>query len=855
MFSITAETAPEEARVDAQSWHDKKDNFTKLKDFFVFVVMFLSCTTICAAGQANAQIEPEALNFEYTFQDSSILHPSQLDGVTDWKLIEPAKMSLKPIEGKALWLKARIARSDNFPDPVVKFFRLQEKFSVFVDGQKKFSFGEGLKYAGLPVHLISLPAESKPFVVFFRVESSLPLIGPRGGVFIGSRAEFVKQLIVGDLTDFFVVSVLALLGLAGFILYSMYRHVRTYLHLGGFAVSSCLYFIGRMPSKIIFGIDPVWSGFIGLWGLYATPFFFLGFFREIFSIQSARLLTILTVATGFFLAVAVVVSFLSPAGPLDLLITFYPLAVVSYLAPLFYAVIHLRKHPYVRTFFIGVCLMFIAGLWEAAREFRLFRANIPMITWGFFGFILSLVAMQGQFFAALFKISKHNEKLAEDARRRLERVLACTRALARTRNYKELIRVVADALLTELQIADEDVSVDFFMPATNASDSADAIHQFSYIYSSSKKEGHLYEVSQPRKETGAGETNANKSEKISSLPGISSAAENEHFSSNAGPASVLTIPLLADDFVGAVAIRKYSKGSFEFSDFSLLNSFVNSMSASLQIALRNLEYVDEVKAKVAMENELDAAMSLQAALLPEPLELPGIQYSAYCKSAGKTGGDWHGYYFCKRKNRLFLTIGDVTGHDFAASIMTGLAAGAVKAWEEHDSHRFEKADDALEDLARLVNRVFCASNRGLKFMSMFFACIDLSEGEIHVVNAGHPHPFLFSLGKPPTTLHASGHLLGQNPESNFHAETHPLTPGDSVFFYTDGLFENHGEDAKCLSRRALLKSVSEIKIAHEMLEAVLENAQKIWGQTPPDDDVTLVAVTWLPNRTTESHVA
>lgn len=797
---------------------------------------------------ADASEPPIPILFVYTFQDASVSLPQQIPNGTNWQPLDSTKTGLKRIDGKALWIKTTISAAQSFRDPVIKFFRLQEKFTFFVDGQKISSFGDGLKYAGLPVHLIKVPTLNAEFTGYFRIESSLPLIGPRGGVFLGSRSEFVEELIIGDLTDLFIVSILALIGLVGFCLFVAYPQVRTYLFLGGFAVASGLYFVGRLPSKIIFGIDPVWSGYFGLCGLYATPVFFIGFFREIFSIQDSKLFKKLGISSIVFFATALILSFFTPSGPLDFLLIFYVIASLVYLAPLTYALTKLKTHPYVKTFYTGFGLMFLAGLWEIAREFRLFQANIPIITWGFFCFVLSLVVMQGQFFASLFQLSKENERLAEEARLRLERVLVCTRELSQSRNYKDLIRVVAEALLTELRISDQEVSIDFLMPSTSSEQTTENVHQFTYVLSGDKSTSFLYEVSDNGEST-------QENDRITSLPGINNALAHRHFKQDSNPSSVLTIPLYSEPYAGAVIIRKYSDGSFESADFSLLSRFVNSMSASLFIALKNLEYVDEVKVKVAMESELDAAVSLQAALLPEPLVLPGLQYSAYCKSAGKTGGDWHGYYHCEKMNRLFLTIGDVTGHDFAASIMTGLAAGAVKAWEEHDSTEFDDAARAVEDLAQLVNKVFCASNRGLKYMSMSFACVELSNGRLHIVNAGHPNPFHFSPILPAKTLHAAGHLLGHDALSNFQAETYQLAMGDSLFFYTDGLFENHNNVGKCLSRRHFIKSVSGKNLAHDMLRAVLECAQDAWGDTPPDDDVTLVAVTWCPEEATRKNVA
>jgi serine phosphatase RsbU (regulator of sigma subunit) len=795
----------------------------------------------------SSEVQPQATKilFDYVFTDASIENPEQLgQSAPEWKSLNPEKDALKPPKQKVLWLKFTIPQTTQMRDPVVMFERLQLRFRYFLGNSLVTSFGEGVPYPGLPVHFLPAPLQDHSSTAYLRVESSLPRIGPRGPVFIGPRTSLTMQLVKGDATDLFVISVLLLIGISGLVLFSFYSNVRTYLNLACFAISSDLYFFGRLPSKIMYGVDPVLSGFVGLCGLYATPFFFLSFFREIFAVRDNLLLGRLQWLSGAFVLFSVVFSFVTPSGPLNLLLIFYVLAIVVFSSAIVFAIRKLSKHVYVWTFFSGVILLFAAGLWEVAREIRLFNANVPVITWGFLAFVGSLVVMQGRYFTSLFSQVVESGKATEEARLRLERVLNCTLELSRTRSYTELIQVFADSLVVELRLANEDVTIDFFMPPVGANPSDEVMLQFSYLFSSAEGNGKLFAVSTAKDSVAGADGNENRNRKLAAVTDDKINSFNSEVTNGVVPKAVLTIPLLTLSSVGAVAIRKFTEGGFDIADLEHVKKFVNSLSSSLQIALQNLDYVAEVKARTLMESELDAAVSLQAALLPQPLELPGVLYSAFCKSAGRTGGDWHGYYHCPVQNRLYLTIGDVTGHDFAASIMTGVAAGAVKAWEQNDARRFVDGKEALEDLARLVNRVFCGSNRGLKFMSMFFACIDLDDGQLHLVNAGHPQPFRISLENGVSPIVSSGHILGHSESSVFQAETVQLERGETVFFFTDGLFENHGESGTCLSRRSLLSSLKGKSEAQDVLESILAKAQVVWGDQPAEDDVTLVAVTW-----------
>jgi len=103
----------------------------------------------------------------------------------------------------------------------------------------------------------------------------------------------------------------------------------------------------------MYGVDPVLSGFVGLCGLYATPFFFLSFFREIFAVRDNLLLGRLQWLSGAFVVFSVVFSFVTPSGPLNLLLIFYVLAIVVFSSAIVFAIRKLKQTSVRMDFFLG----------------------------------------------------------------------------------------------------------------------------------------------------------------------------------------------------------------------------------------------------------------------------------------------------------------------------------------------------------------------------------------------------------------------------------------------------------------------------------------------------------------------
>ena len=82
-----------------------------------------------------------------------------------------------------------------------------------------------------------------------------------------------------------------------------------------------------------------------------------------------------------------------------------------------------------------------------------------------------------------------------------------------------------------------------------------------------------------------------------------------------------------------------------------------------------------------MEHELEQAGLLQQELFTQPRVHPNFEIVTHYHPSQQTGGDWLVARLNEENNVTRLLIGDVTGHGFAASLMTGAIHGAYMASE------------------------------------------------------------------------------------------------------------------------------------------------------------------------------
>lgn len=188
-------------------------------------------------------------------------------------------------------------------------------------------------------------------------------------------------------------------------------------------------------------------------------------------------------------------------------------------------------------------------------------------------------------------------------------------------------------------------------------------------------------------------------------------------------------------------------------------------------------------------DNLKNAQSVFTALTTARGELPiSITLKSFYKPASEAGGDWLGHFYLKEKNWLVLSIGDVTGHDLASSLVTIAVAGAARG-------TFECFGHLAKDLNELVHQMTLSShlavrNCGIKNKSMTaaFIGIDLNTFQGVYANCAHPSA-LMTTDQGVVMLDSNASLfLG---DENFEAavKSFDFSQMKSILLYTDGLIE------------------------------------------------------------------
>jgi sigma-B regulation protein RsbU (phosphoserine phosphatase) len=262
------------------------------------------------------------------------------------------------------------------------------------------------------------------------------------------------------------------------------------------------------------------------------------------------------------------------------------------------------------------------------------------------------------------------------------------------------------------------------------------------------------------------------------------------------------------------------------------------VQARVRSLLRAKAYADAVKEK--LENELRIARDIQRGILPLDIAGPkagtGLDIHALLEPAQQVGGDLY-EVIRAGPDRVVAVIGDVSGKGIPAALFMAVTTTLVRVFAA-DLERPEAI------LAR-VNDALTVQNPRDLFVTLCCAVIEPRARRVTSASMGHPSPVLVSDGKPPRLpfLYA-GLPAGIMAGTEIPSESLEFAPGDTLFFYTDGVTEafnaqsyQFGEHRlrDCLART---NGMSAADMAVSVLSAVRAHA----GEHPQSDDITLLAV-------------
>ncbi len=320
---------------------------------------------------------------------------------------------------------------------------------------------------------------------------------------------------------------------------------------------------------------------------------------------------------------------------------------------------------------------------------------------------------------------------------------------------------------------------------------------------------------------------------------VANAAEDPRFfgdlsSSGFKTHDLICVPLRSTDgeIVGVLqAVNRKGGTIYDERDVPIFMALANQAA----IAIERDRLTKEALRRQLLEQELTLASEIQKGFWPKRTPShPGYDFAGVSTPAAHVGGDYYDFIEMG-EGRVGLVVADVSGKGVAAALLMASMRSALRAQVENKH--------AVEETVFLVNNTLVGDTPDSKFVTLFFAVLDCSNGELTYVNAGHNPPVLYNrrTGEK-KTLEIGGPIVGFRTGLPFSAGKEKLEKGHVLTVFSDGVTEAQNRDEEFFGDARLLELIESNsgKPAMEIVGEIQRSIRAFAAGAPQSDDITLV---------------
>jgi serine phosphatase RsbU (regulator of sigma subunit)/anti-sigma regulatory factor (Ser/Thr protein kinase) len=298
----------------------------------------------------------------------------------------------------------------------------------------------------------------------------------------------------------------------------------------------------------------------------------------------------------------------------------------------------------------------------------------------------------------------------------------------------------------------------------------------------------------------------------------------------------LIVPLVSQgELIGMLNLGpRRSEQDYSTDDRRLLNTLATQAAPALRVAQLVQQQQAAARERERIEQELRVARVIQQTLLPKEVpQLEGWQIAALWQPARAVSGDFYDFYAFP-DGRLGMVIADVTDKGVPAALVMATTRSILRSAAE----RWSSPGQILHQ----ANNLLCPDIPPNMYVTCLYAILDPANGRLVYANAGHPPPYQ-SNSEQVTELLARGMPLGLIPEMEYEEKEATLAPGDSVFFYSDGLIEAHNPREDMFGFPLLRQVLAQNQCAEDLVQCLLGELDDFTGPDwEQEDDVTFVTL-------------
>lgn len=192
------------------------------------------------------------------------------------------------------------------------------------------------------------------------------------------------------------------------------------------------------------------------------------------------------------------------------------------------------------------------------------------------------------------------------------------------------------------------------------------------------------------------------------------------------------------------------------------------------------------KQNLILQSELNQAGQYVSSLLPDPNSIKNIAIQQLFIPSIQLGGDIFDYYWLDPEN-LAIYLLDVAGHGVRPALLSVSILNLLRSQSLYNTNFYDPWTVVTE-----LNRLFPMDEKGENYFTIWYGVYNLLERKLFYCSAAHPPALLLSptvQGFTVQELTNENIAVGMFPEFEFEQASCSISPGSSLYLFSDGVYE------------------------------------------------------------------
>jgi|GEM_PF-1918302 len=255
-----------------------------------------------------------------------------------------------------------------------------------------------------------------------------------------------------------------------------------------------------------------------------------------------------------------------------------------------------------------------------------------------------------------------------------------------------------------------------------------------------------------------------------------------------------------------------------------------------------------LSAQKDLENDLLEAAEFVKAILPHPIEKP-IPIDWRFIPSKRLGGDSFGYDFLDDETLTFYLL-DVSGHGLGAALLSVAVLNVLRSKSLKNAD-FKNPSSVLFAL----NNAFPMEDYGDKYFTIWYGVLNLKTLELNFSSAGHPPALVIRKSNKKNEVLRIGNknfFVGGMPGFTFDTDAVKLMHDDSIFLFSDGVYELEKKDGSTMNLNDFEKLLTENYSDTLTLDGLTAELIAVKATETFDDDFSIMKISLQQTQAAKS---